>query len=91
MYFDVLYSSRNKGVAYPGDGLQVAQWAGPPAGQRGPEAGARLAAEVLAWLRKNQGVDSGARLYGLYLLYRKDDHDQYSMVSVCIFVVYLFI
>lgn len=38
-------------MAYPGDGLQdgkEAQWAGPPAGRRDPEAEAGLAAEGLA-------------------------------------------
>lgn len=58
-------------VAYLGDesqGGQEAQWAGPPVGQRGPEAGAGLVAEALAWLQKNQGEDSGARLCDLYLL-----------------------
>lgn len=58
-------------MAYLGDesrGGREAQWAGPPAGQRGPEAGAGLVAVGLAWLQKNQGEDSGARLCDLYLL-----------------------
>lgn len=38
----------------------------------GPEAEARLVAKDLAWLQKNLGADSGAGLYGLYLLYRED-------------------
>lgn len=62
-------------MAYPGDGWQggqEAQWAGPPTGQRGPEAEAGLAAEGLAWLRKTLGADSGAELQDLYLLFRKD-------------------
>lgn len=57
-------------AAYPGDGSQggrEAQLAGPPAGRRGPEAGAGLAAEGLAWLQRNLGVDSGAGLCDLYL------------------------
>ena len=63
-----------KVMAYPGDGWQdgrQAQWAGPPAGQKGPEAEAGLAAEGLAWLQRNLGADSGAGLYDLYLLHRK--------------------
>ena len=39
-----------KVIAYPGDGLQdgqEGQWAGPPVGQRGPEAEAGLAVEGL--------------------------------------------
>lgn len=66
-----LYRGESKVMAYPGDGWQdgrEAQWAGPPAGQRGPEAEAGLAAEGLAWLRRNLGADSGAGLYDLYLL-----------------------
>lgn len=62
-------------MAYPGDGSQdgkEGQWAGPPVGQRGPEAEAGLAVEGLTWLQKNLGADSGAGLYDLYLLYRKD-------------------
>ena len=61
-------------MTYPGDGLQdgqESQWAGPPVEQRGPEAEAGLAVEGLTWLQKNPGADSGAELYGLYLLYRK--------------------
>lgn len=62
-------------MAYPGDESQdgrEAQWAGPPAGLRGPEAEAGLAAEGLAWLQRSLGAGSGAGLCGLYLLYRKD-------------------
>lgn len=58
-------------MAYPGGGWQGgkgAQSAGPPVGQRGPEAEAGLAAEDLAWLQKNLGADSGAGQYALSLL-----------------------
>lgn len=61
-------------MAYPGDALQderEVQRAGPPTGQRGPEAEAGQAAEGLARLQRNQGADSGVWLYDLYLLYRK--------------------
>lgn len=61
-------------AAYLGDesrGGREAQWAGPPAGQRGPEARAGLVAKGLAWLQKNQGVDSGARLCDLYLFIQR--------------------
>lgn len=74
-------------MAYPGDGSQdgrEAQWAGPPAGQRGPEAKVGLAAKGLAWLQRNLGADSGARLNDLYLLYRKDAHlDLYTHHIQC--------
>lgn len=58
-------------VAYPGDGSRggrEARLAGPLAGRRGPEAGAGLAVEGLAWLQRNLGVDSGAGLCDLCLL-----------------------
>lgn len=70
-----LYRGASRAVAYPGDGLkdgQGAQWAGPPTEQRGLEAGAGLVGECLALLQRNLGADSGAGLYDLYLLYRKD-------------------
>lgn len=62
--------------SHPGDGLQdgwEAQRAGPPAEQRDPEAEEELAAGGLAWQQRNQGADSGAVLYDLYLLYKKKD------------------
>lgn len=71
----MLYRQESKVTAYPGDGWQdgqEAQWAGPPAGQRGLEAEAGLAAEGLAWLQRNLGADSGAGLYDLYLPHRQD-------------------
>lgn len=66
-------------MAYPGDVLQdgrEAQRAGPPAEQRGPEAEEGLAAEGLAWLRRIQEADSGAELYDLCLLYKKQFSDR---------------
>lgn len=52
MYFiKTLDRRQRKRMAYPGDGSQdgwEAQWARPPAGQRGPGAEAGLAAEGLA-------------------------------------------
>ena len=65
------YGGERKVMAYPGDvwqGGREARWAGPPAGQRGPEAEAGPAAEGLTWLRRNLGADSGAGLCDLYLL-----------------------
>lgn len=70
-----LFSGKRKVVAYPGDGSQgglEAQWAGPPAGQRGLEAEAGQAAEALAWLQRILEADSGAELCDLYLLYGED-------------------
>lgn len=62
-------------MSYPGDvvldGL-VAQRAGPLNGLRGPVAEAGLAAEGLAWLKKNLEAGSDARVYDLYLLCRND-------------------
>lgn len=57
-------------MAYRGGGWldgREAQWVAPPAGQRGPEAEAGLAAEALAWLQRTLGADSGAGRYDLYL------------------------
>lgn len=68
-----LYREGSKIMAYPGDGWQggqEAQWAGPRAGLRGPEAEAGLAVEDLAWLQKTPEADSGAGLWDLYQLYK---------------------
>lgn len=71
MLIQIRNSTQGEIAAYLDDepqGVQEAQWAGPPAGQRGPGARAALAAEGPAWLQKNQGGDSGARRCDLYLL-----------------------
>lgn len=79
----------SKITAYPDDewrGGQEAQWAGPPAGQRGPEAGEELAAEGLAWLQRSLGVDSGAGPYDLCLLYKEHyfrfTYTSHSLLSI---------
>lgn len=63
--------------------MQQAQWAGPPAGQRGPAEEAELVAEDLAWLQRNLVEDSGVGLYGLYLLDTKETSLGYAGLIMC--------
>lgn len=70
-------------MAYRGDGWQdglEALLAGPPAVQRGPGAGAGLAAVGLAWLLRNQGEDSGVGLCDQSLHYR--NYFQLNFISI---------
>lgn len=61
-------------LAYPSDGWmdgKQAQQVTPPAGQKGPGAGAVQAEVAQAWLQRNQGEDSGGDWCGLFLRIRE--------------------
>lgn len=72
-------------MAYPSDvaldGVQ-AQREGPLTGLRGPVVEEGLAAEGLAWLKKNLEAGSDARVYDLYLLYNNDYNRDYK-TNIC--------